>query len=110
MPKKPLTERQRYWPNHIQCWNKSGMRMSEYARDQNVPVRAMYDTKKALVKRGILPRSRASYAAGFEQVQIIGSSAQSEWRITLPNGLLVEFSASFEEQILTMVLTVAAQA
>ena len=110
MQKKPLTERQRYWLNHIQSWNESGMRMSEYARDQNFPVRAMYDAKKALVKRGILPRSRASYTARFEQVQIIDSSAESEWRITLPNGSVVEFSASFDEQILRTVLTAAAQA
>ena len=110
MQKKPLTERQRYWLNHIQSWNESGMRMSEYARDQNFPVRAMYDAKKALVKRGILPRSRASYTARFEQVQIIDSSAESEWRITLPNGSVVEFSASFDEHILRTVLTAAAQA
>jgi hypothetical protein len=56
MQDKPQTERQRYWLEHIQSWNKSGKRMSEYARDQGFPVRAMYDAKKALVQKGILPR------------------------------------------------------
>ena len=110
MQKKPLTERQRYWLDHIQSWNESGMRMSEYARDQNFPVRAMYDAKKALVKKGILPRPRISHATRFEQVQIIEPSAESEWRIGLPNGTVVEFSASFDEHILGAILKVAAQA
>ncbi len=110
MQKKPLTERQRYWLNHIQSWNESGMRMSEYARDQGFPVRAMYDAKKALVKKGILPRSRISHATRFEQVQIIESSAESEWRIGLSNGTVVEFSASFDEHVLGTILKVAAQA
>ncbi len=110
MQKKPLTDRQRYWLNHIQSWNESGMRMSEYARSQNFPVRAMYDAKKTLVKKGILPRSRISHATRFEQVQIIESSAQSEWRIGLPNGTIVEFSASFDENVLGSILKVAAQA
>ncbi len=110
MQKKPLTERQRYWLEHIQSWNQSGLRMSEYAKDQGFAVRSMYDAKKALVKRGLLPRSRSSYATRFEQVQIIESSAESEWRVALSNGSVVEFSASFDEQVLRTVLKVAAQA
>ncbi len=46
MQDKPLTERQRYWLEHIQSWNKSGKRITEYASDQDFPVRAMYDAKK----------------------------------------------------------------
>ena len=110
MQKNPLTKRQRYWLDHIQSWNESGMRMTEYARDQGFPVRAMYDAKNALVKRGILPRSRVSYTARFEQVQIVESSSESEWRIALTNGSTVEFSAAFDEQVLAMVLRAATQA
>ncbi len=60
MQSKSLTERQRYWLEHIQSWNKSGKKMTVYARDQDFPVRAMYDAKKALVEKGILPRTRSS--------------------------------------------------
>ena len=110
MHHKPLTERQRYWLEHIQAWNKSGKRMSEYAKDQNFPVRSMYDAKKTLVNKGILPRSRSSYTARFEQVQIIESSSESEWCITLPNGVAVEFTASLNEQTLSTVLKTAIRA
>lgn len=109
MQDKPLTERQRYWLEHIQSWNRSGKRMTEYAREQDFPVRAMYDAKKTLVNKGILPRSRASYSARFEQVQIIESSSESEWRIALPNGAVVEFTGSLNEQTLSTVLKTAAR-
>ena len=110
MQDQVLSERQRYWLEHVQSWNQSGMRMSEYAKDQGFAVRSMYDAKKALVKRGLLPRSRSSYTTRFEQVQIIESSAESEWRVALPNGSVVEFSASFDEHVLGKVLRAAAQA
>jgi len=110
MQHKPLTERQRYWLEHIQSWNKSGMRMTEYAREQNFPVRALYDAKKSLVSKGVLPRSRASYTARFESVQIIEPLPLSEWRITLPNNAVVEFSGVPDEQTLASVLKNAAQA
>lgn len=108
MQDKPLTERQHYWLEHIKSWNKSGKKMLEYARDQDFPVRAMYDAKKALVKKGILPRSSCN--THFQQVQIIKSSNKSEWRIALPNGAVVEFTGSLDEQTLSTVLKTAAQA
>ena len=110
MQHKPLTERQRYWLEHIQAWNKSGKRMSEYAKDQSFAVRSMYDAKKSLVSKGLLPRTRTSYSPRFEQVQIIEPSNESEWRITLPNGAAVEFTASLDEQTLSTVLKTAIRA
>ena len=92
MQERPLTERQRYWLKHIQSWNKSAKKMTEYARDQGFPVQAMYDARKTLVKKGIL--SRSSYSSRFEQVQIIKSSSESHWRIVLPNGVVVKFMGS----------------
>lgn len=114
MQDRPLTERQRYWVEHIQSWNKSGKRMTAYAREQNFPVRAMYDAKKTLVKKGILPRSRTSYSSmRFQQVQIIETSNESDresaWRIALPNGAVVEFTGSLDEQTLSTVLKTTAR-
>jgi hypothetical protein len=110
MQHKSLTDRQRYWLEHIQSQNKPGMRMSEYARENKFPVRAMYDAKKALVSKGVLPRSRASYTARFESVQIVAPSPQSEWRITLPNRAVVEFSGTPDEQTISTVLKNTARA
>jgi hypothetical protein len=110
MQGKELTVRQRYWLEHIQSWNKSGQRMSEYAREQNFPVRAMYDAKKTLVKKGLLPPSRSSYSSTrFDPVQIIESSNESQWRVALPNGTVVEFRALLDEQTLNTVLKIAAR-
>ena len=110
MQSKELTVRQRYWLEHIQSWNKSGKRMSEYAREQDFPVRAMYDAKKMLVNKGILPRSRSSYSSTrFQPVQIIESSNESQWCVALPNGAVVEFPALLDEQTLNTVLKSAAR-
>lgn len=78
--------------------------MSEYARDEDFPVRAMYYAKKTLVQKGILPRTCASYTTRFEQVQITEVSSESEWRIVLPSGAAVGFSTSLDEQTLSEVL------
>ncbi len=72
--------------------------MTEYAGDQDFPVRAMYYAKKALVEKGILPRTRSSCSARFEQAQVIEPSIENQCRITLPNGMVVEFTGSFDEQ------------
>ncbi len=55
MQDKELTSRQRYWLEHVQAWKASGNTMSVCAEDQGVAVRAMYDGKKALVRKGVLP-------------------------------------------------------
>jgi len=110
MQNKTLTERQRYWLEHIKSWDESGLRMSEYARTQEFPVQALYEAKKALVKKGVLPRARGSYPTHFERVQIIEPSVETKWRIALPNGSVVEFSGSPDEPTLSTVLKAIATA
>ena len=105
-----LTDNQRHWLDHLRACEASGKGIAAYAAEQGLDVKAMYTGKKTLVKKGILPRSRISHATRFEQVQIIESSTESEWRIALPNGSIVEFSASFDEHVLGKVLRAAAQA
>jgi len=50
-----LTDRQRYWLEHVQACEASGKSMVEYAASQDIAVRDMYAGKKTLVKNGILP-------------------------------------------------------
>ena len=50
-----LTERQRYWLEHIQACKDSGKTIAEYAAEQGFTARSMYGGKKTLVKKGVLP-------------------------------------------------------
>ena len=53
-----LTDRQRYWLEHIQACEASGKTVAEYATGRRIEVKAMYAGKKVLVKKGILPRTQ----------------------------------------------------
>ena len=63
-----LTERQRYWLEHIQACKDSGKTIAEYAAEQGFTARAMYAGKKTLVKKGVLP---GKHPARFQRVQVI---------------------------------------
>ena len=48
-----LTERQRYWLEHIEACKESGKTMADYAAEHGLGARAMYAGKKILVKKGV---------------------------------------------------------
>ena len=100
-----LTEHQRYWLKHVQACEASGKRITEYARDHGLGVRAMYDGKRVLVKKGVLPRARATR---FQRAQVVGPVMGNEWRIQLPNGVSVACSGAVDAGALATVLTTAA--
>jgi len=104
-PEISLTEQQRYWLKHIQACETSGMRITEYAAENGIGVRAMYDGKRALVKKGVLPRT---HVARFQRARVVEPVASSEWRIQLPNGVAVAFDGSVDAGALAAVLNAAA--
>jgi len=100
-----LTERQRYWLDHVQACAASGKTIAEYAADQGFSASTMYAGKKMLVKKGVLPPTRP---VQFQRAQVVTPVAGSEWRIYLPNGVSVAFSGSVDAGTLTTVLNMAA--
>ncbi len=75
-----LTEHQRYWLKHIRACESSDKRITEYAARHGLSVRAMYDSKRALVKKGVLPRT---HATRFQRARVVDPVAGSEWCIQL---------------------------
>jgi len=100
-----LTERQRYWLEHIQACKDSGKTIAEYAAEQGFTARAMYGGKKILVKKGVLPSRRP---ARFQRVQVLEATPSSQWRVGLPNGVSVAFVGEVDTGSLAMVLGAAA--
>ena len=84
-----LTERQRYWLEHVQSCEASGKTIAEYAKAQGLDAKAMYAGKKALVRKGVLARTRPGR---FQRARVLSASLCGEWRIQLPNGVLVVFA------------------
>ena len=104
-PEISLTEHQRYWLNHVRACEASGKRITEYAAEHGLGVHAMYDGKRVLVKKGVLPRTRTTR---FQRVQVVVPVTGSEWRIQLPNGVAVAFTGAVDAATLTTVLSTAA--
>jgi len=100
-----LTERQRYWLEHIQACKDSGKTIAEYAAEQGFTARAMYAGKKTLVKKGVLP---GTHPARFQRVQVLEAMPSSQWRVGLPNGVSVAFVGEVDAGSLATVLSTAA--
>ncbi len=100
-----LTERQRYWLEHVQACETSGKSIAEYAAEHGVHVRAMYSGKKMLVNKGVLPVTQPTR---FQRVQVMEAAASNQWRIDLPNGVSVAFAGEVDSRALTTVLNVSA--
>jgi len=100
-----LTERQRYWLEHIQRCESSGKCAKAYAAEQGFRVGAMYAGKKMLVRKGALPGPQHNR---FQRVQRGAMMIDQKWRIQLPNGVSVDFSGTVDAGSLSTVLTTAA--
>ena len=100
-----LTDRQRYWLEHIQACKASGKSTAEYAATQGIAVQAMYAGKSMLVKKGALPSTQPTR---FQRVQVMEAAASNQWRIGLPNGVSVAFAGEVDARALTTVLNVSA--
>lgn len=100
-----LTERQQYWLQHIRACEHAGQGMKAYAQAQDLDIKSLYSWKKALVKKGVLPRTRPTR---FQQAQVVAPAISSEWQITLPNGVSVAFVGAVDTSTLTTVLNTAA--
>lgn len=101
---RALTVRQRYWLTHVEACEASGKSVAEYALEQGFEATAMYAGKKALVRKGVLPRTRPTR---FQRAQVIEPVVDCEWHIQLPNGVSVTFTGTVDAGALTTVLNAA---
>ena len=99
-----LSAKQQYWLERIRECEESGQTTKAYAEAQSLSVKTVYTWRKRLVQRGLWPGREER----FQQVQLTGLARSSgEWRITLPNGVQVEFSGSVDGTAVSVVLTAA---
>ena len=71
-----LTKRQQYWLEQVRICEAAGKSITEYAAEHGIDVKAMYSGKKALVKKGVLPRTRA---VRFQRARVAVPVVASEW-------------------------------
>ncbi|MBV1906231.1 MAG: hypothetical protein KUG75_09145 [Pseudomonadales bacterium] len=100
-----LTDRQKYWLEHVKACEASGKIIADYAREHDLDLKSMYAGKRNLVQKGVLPHTRTST---FQRMRTARAQSSDDWRIQLPNGVSVGFSGTVDVRALTQVLTAAA--
>jgi len=96
-----LSERQQYWLERIRECEESGQTTKAYAEAHALSTSALYTWRKRLSQRGLWP----SQVGRFERIQTSAlTRTSSEWRITLPNGVQVEFCGSVDGAQVSRVL------
>ena len=102
MAEAELTERQRYWFDHLKAAEDGGLTLLSYATEQGLKTKDLYNWKSRLIKRGMMTSS--AKATDFVPV-VLGSGA---WCcVLLPNGVRVEIRARMSAQSIREVLVAA---
>jgi hypothetical protein len=100
-----LTERQQYWLKHVRACDSAGKTTVEYAQEHGIEVKTMYSARKLLVGKGVLPQPKSSC---FQKVEVVSGVADTQWRVQLPNGAVVDFGGEVDGKSLTLVLRTVA--
>ena len=101
-----LTEHQRDWLERVKAYEASGKSVVAYASEHGFLIRAMYDAKIVLVRKGVLP---CTHCTRFQRVQTEVVTVGGEWRIQFPDGVSVEFSGTVDAGSLSTVLNTVAR-
>jgi hypothetical protein len=97
------TERDRYWLNHEAAIKTSGQTAKAYAADRELSLQALYQARKRLRAMGLLDAARrrrsdckaAARPVAFSKVELATPRAsRPDFRLSLPNGLVLEWSGS----------------
>ena len=74
IPLSSLTERQRFWYQHLQQAFEQPLSLTEYAQRHGLSVSALYSAKGILKAKGMLADEVAAKPARFSAVAVIGST------------------------------------
>ena len=100
-----LTEKQRYWLEHIETAEREGLSPRAYAERHGLRTSQLYYWRSTLRKRGVLERK--DEPAEFVPVRV--REARAEVRVHLPNGVVVACSQPLSESAWLSVLRGASQ-
>ena len=84
---KDLTEKQRYWLDHLKQIDAGDLSSAAYAREHQLDPHALYRWRSVLTKQGILEAKTP--IVSFAQVNVVNktqSNIDSKFTIEFPNG------------------------
>ena len=90
-----LSERQRYWLEHLRTAERQGEPMKVYAKRLGLSEYSMYEAKRRLRSYGVIapaPQRRVS-SSGFARVEVFDTDrVLASLRVRLASGALLEWS------------------
>lgn len=102
--KQAITERQQFWLDHIKAAEASGGTMVDYAAQHELKARDLYQWKRKLTRRRLLPGKRVKRA--FVAVTAPPVSRPS-CTVMLRNGVQVQVGGDTDAALLERVLAAA---
>ena len=75
MASSQITERQRYWRDHVLAAASHEGSIVAYDAANDLKTRDLYQWRTALIKRGILPAKKAKLHSEFAEVQVSAKPA-----------------------------------
>jgi hypothetical protein len=88
--RESLTQRQRYWLEHIQAWKRSGTHAAQYAQAHQLNAKSLYQWQSTLRKRGVLKESEPPKLVRVH-TPTVNASAQ-RCLVHLPGGVQMQIS------------------
>lgn len=95
------TERDQFWLDHEAALSGSDLTAKAYAAEQGLSLHALYQARKRLRALGLLPRPArqpkqdSSRSVAFSRVEVRSPRpAPAEFRLSLPNGFVLEWSGA----------------
>ncbi len=90
--KSKITLKQQYWLDHILAAKKSELSFADYAKQHQLNIKALYNWRKLLQKKGLLGTAEHKESA-FLKVSSLPTNALSNRTsitVTLPNGVRID--------------------
>lgn len=90
-----LTQRQRYWLEHLERCQAQGLTMKSYAHEQGLKVSALYCWKLKLKQRGVW---NTQNTVEFAEVRLAAQPTDTgRYRLHFPGGFLLEWEGGVDE-------------
>ena len=100
-----LTPRQQFWAVHLRQAAEGGQSLAAYAAEHGLKVGGLYEAQSQLRRRGVWPVAAPLFVRVQPPRASEAPSAPTVYRVSLPNGVVVETAAGE----LSAVLRAAAQ-
>jgi transposase-like protein len=97
---RELTERQRFWLEHLRRAAESGATLSGYAKEHGLSRAALYSQRRVFKARGLVPEGRGRTVPTRLARVVVESAPPAVCRVRLPNGCIVEWQGAPDQQLL----------